>query len=167
MMISKRIKAFLLFGVILLSLVCAGCDNHPEQSTATGKFMTLSEAYEKHYIDRADLLNIAYHYNGEENINDSDFIPRRISLTELGEATIQAIKEAHLNRIINDAPQATIEGIKIARYFGTYNNCVVLVMRDDYLIVDPLVNNEYVLDGVKFLNFVDGYPIGIEIYIEE
>lgn len=153
-------KAYLILGLILISFICLGCS----YSRGTGKFYKLVEAYENNFITRDDLLNIAYYYNDEKNINDPDFTPKSVSMDELDKRTITEIKYTHLNRIIEEAPTASIEGIHIHKYFGSYNDYVVLLIIDDFTFADIICIDEYEIDGVKFLHFKDGYPMGIEVW---
>lgn len=150
---------------------CEVCGFRTDENTVIqkpqGKFYKLSEAYEKKLIDREDLLNIAYYYNGKVNINDSGFVPEKTE-DKLSDKTLEdMIKATHLNRIVYDTPAADIGGISVSGYFGTYNGCVVVIMRDYYNIVDPIITEEYVIDDVKFSKFADGYPAGVEIWVKE
>ena len=140
---------------ILLCLFCSsslsGCNNYIRY------FYTLTDAYNNGYITRADLLNIAYYYNGMTNVNDENFVPTEILQNDLSKKTIKAIKNTYLATILENDPNATIEGVHISRYFGKYGDCVSLSMRDDYTCVDLLPSiEEYIIDGVKFINYIDG-----------
>lgn len=136
----------------------SGCNNY------IGDFYTLTDAYNNGYITREDLLNIAYYYNDMTNVNDEAFVPIEISQNDLSKKTIKAIKNTYLATILENASYATVDGIHISSYFGQYGDCVSLSMRDDYTCVDLLPPvEEYIIDGVKFINYIDG-PYGLAIW---
>lgn len=69
-----------------------------------------------------------------------------------------------MERIIKENTKAKLDGIKIKEYYGTYNKCVAVFVQDNYRVIDVLIEEEYILNGVKFLNFT--FP-GLEIWCEK
>lgn len=153
--VKKHISILLCaFGIVSLT----GCNND------IGEFYSLAEAYNNGYITRNDLLNIAYYYNNETNVNDETFVPKEISVNDLSKKTLKAIKNTYLVTILKNDSKATLDGVHLNKYFGKYGDCVSLNMKDDYTCYDLLPPiEEYVIDGVKFLNYIDG-PYGITVW---
>lgn len=155
--------------LLMISLpICVFCSACKKQSNSeTGTFYTMREAYEKNYIDRGALLNIAFYYNKQQNLNDSSFVPNDISMSDINEQTIFSIKNTHLQRIKEKyrvQASATIEGVSIGRYFGKYNDCFAVIMTDKYLTFDLLPMNDIEIDGVTFVKCLERFPGGIEIW---
>ncbi len=163
MTLSKTFSSSLL---LINCLFFAGCNNkNNNNQSQIGSFYKLTVAYNNGFLNRNDLLNIAYHYNSYSNINDSDFVPHVFSMDDLDEETITLIKKSHLKRIESDSFHPSIEDVSICNYYGTYNNIVVIRVLDKYILYDPLPPiEEYIIDGVKFLNYVEGYPSGFEVW---
>ena len=76
------------------------------------------------------------------------------------------IKQTYLCELIKEVSKATLDDINISAYYGTYNNCVALVIGDAYHIVDPLIEYNYTLDNVIFNTFIDGGPAGLQIFVK-
>ena len=172
----KKIIPFLLiisFSLIGCNNVIDSCLNNNQESDSNsslsndlksyGTFYKLSEAYQLNYLDKNDLLNIAYYYNNE-NVNDSTFTPS--NLIELDKDLENQIKQTYLCELIKEVSKATLDDINISAYYGTYNNCVALVIGDAYHIVDPLIEYNYTLDNVIFNTFIDGGPAGLQIFVK-
>ena len=153
----KRIKKI----ISLLSFFCISILSSCAKDYEIGNFYTLSKAFYKGYINHQDLLNIAYYYNGEKNVNE-DFELKEVNQSDLDEYTINSIIYSHYEEKREDS--ITIDEIEITDYYGTYNGAVCVVVFDNTL-VDILVFEEYFIDGVKFLDFVPGFPHGPEIWV--
>lgn len=146
--------------ILLLCLLSLGIISSCGKNYEIGQFYTLSKAFYKGYINHQDLLNIAYYYNGEKNVNE-DFELKEVNQSDLDEYTINSIIYSHYEEKREDS--ITIYEIEITDYYGTYNGAVCVVVFDNTL-VDILVFEEYFIDGVKFLDFVPGFPHGPEIW---
>ena len=153
---GKYIKKTFILILFFICFILSGC----KTNTSNGKFLSIKEAYESKLIDKNDLLNIAYYYNNNENINEEfEFINQDDN--ELSSNIINMIKNAHLERIKNKTSNASIDGIIIKKFHGKYKDCYVVEITDSYIMVDVLIEPIYIIDGVKFQNFT--FP-GIEIW---
>ena len=135
----KRILSMLLviISVISLSFAFGSCvDNQTAEQGAAGTFYTVTEAYEKGYLTREQVMSIAYYHNGgnskNEDIMGEDYVPLPKAPGELSSETENAIKQVHLNFYYEDNDYAELSGVRIDRYYGTYNGCVVVMTSDDY-----------------------------------
>ena len=153
--ILKKLSAFIIFFCLFFTV---GCNNKEY-----GRFYSIKEAYESELIDKNDLLNIAYYYNGNKNINDVDFDIIPIDESLLTDDIEKKIKKDHLKRIEDDVIDSSIDGVYLLDYLGTYNDCHIIKVRDKYRKIDIYYEPLYIIDGVEFENF--GFP-GIEIWIE-
>ena len=122
--------AALLLGVGALGL--AGCG-----PKTYGTFYTLQEAYDNGYLTRENLMSIAYYKNGGRRYNESimpeDYAPIPKDPEELSESTslrIRSTAAADWNAEYPD-DDATAEDFWIDYYYGTYGNCVAVMMRDN------------------------------------
>lgn len=163
----KNIKKIISMLSIFFVSILSSCGEN-QVNYELGTFYGLSEAFRKGFLTHEDLLNIAYYYNWEKNVNE-DFEIKEADVEDLDEFTLNSIIYSHYEKIKDEIPGPTNpeENIEIGRYFGTYNGNVCLLVRDDYFAVDIIVIEEYVIDGVKFLNFKDKYPMGIELWVSE
>lgn len=124
------IKKIICIGVIILMLIsmtaCA-----PKQ---LGNFFSLQEAFDEGLLLHHDLKNIAYYQNGE--IEDENFEPIPKMPEILSEKTKSAIKETRAydlkNQSTNPIKDAKTKDITIVNYYGTYNNCVAVMIDDCY-----------------------------------
>lgn len=150
---KKTITLFLLIISVFLIQSCNNMNN-------LGTFYSLEEAYEMKLISKEDLINIAFYYNGEKQINDSSIsIKEKIKLTETQE---QKIKNAHADRLKDITDNIDLSLVYIKEYYGQYNNCYAVYIVDYYRTIDVYTIDEYVIDGVKFKDYT--IP-SIEIFI--
>lgn len=118
----KKIKLFLIFGVILFSLVgICGCKKNENRND----FYTLQEAYTKKLLTVENLKSIAsYHNNGKQVENN------------LNEKVINEIKKIAAYKMQNDKSNPMIEAkakdFIITKYYGTYNKSVVFMINNPY-----------------------------------
>lgn len=158
---GKRIIWFcLLLFMVLLFLSC--CSFNSIESN--GRFYSLEDAVENGFINKEDLWNIAYYYNGNKNVNDEIFEIKDKNPSSLSDEIKNQIKLTHLERIIEENPKAEIEGIEVKQYYGSYNGYIAVFVKDNYRVIDILIEEEYIVDGIKFLNFT--FP-GLEIWCKE
>lgn len=122
---------------IAAALLCgvAGC-----APQASGTFYTLEEAYEAGFLTRDDLMSIAYYHNGgrehNESIMDEEYAPKPRVPQELSEEMSSKIRNTAAYDYRNDefmnAPEAVADDFQIIEYCGTYNDCVAIMMTDNY-----------------------------------
>ena len=156
----------------IFAIVLSGCvveqetiaNNENNQEVVIGEIYTLNEAYDNGYIDKSDLLSIAYHYHAllpltrdgrayNEDIMDEDFVPQAMDPLELDDGTKNQIKKT-LTTLINSNGTKKIneDDIKIGKYYGTYNGGVAIVVyysKSDDIALDDVMHTETV-QGVNF-----------------
>ena len=109
------------------------------------KFYSISDAYTLGYINKENLEKLADYYNKDTH---------DISVDELGKKNIKKIKKAYFNQYLSsDYSFASTKDVIVSQYYGTYGNCVALYIRDAYHIADIRIIEEYVVDGVVFINY--------------
>lgn len=147
----KNVAIFVLAALMLLSIcvMAAGCSDDKKQTEdePTGTFYSLQEAYNAKLLTTEDLQTIADYYNNDITYPGS-----------LSEKTKQEIKTAHLNKITEDYPEATIDNVGVT-YYGTYNTCVIVEINLSCVIGDPLYYHEYVIGDVFFYNFTPALQV--------
>ncbi len=159
----RSVVRLLIFWFLFIILICLNsCFYNKEKEF--GKFYSLEEAVGNRLINEDDLLNIAYYFNDNKNINGENFELKIKNPSCLSDEIEKKIKQTHLERIIKENTKAKLDGIKIKEYYGTYNKCVAVFVQDNYRVIDVLIEEEYILNGVKFLNFT--FP-GLEIWCEK
>ena len=114
-----------------------------ELSVATNLY-SLQESYDRGYLTKEDLEQIAYYINNE------------LSYLQPLESSIEyAIKEAAAYKIRNREkepfPDATADGFTIVEYYGNYSDSFVVRMRDDYDLHPSDVSSYWIeIGGVQF-----------------
>ena len=120
-----------LISVISIAFAFGGCGGKDEK-----KFYTVTEAYEEGLLTREQIMSIAYyHHEGirrNEEVMGEDYIPLPLTPEKLSDKTENCLKQAYLNEYYQDKNYAELSGVKIDRYYGTYNGQVVVMMSDDY-----------------------------------
>ncbi len=115
--------------VIVMMLAMTACA--PKQR---GEFCTLQEAYDQGLLTQDDLKNIAYYQNGGSD--DENFEPMPKTPESLSDKTEKAIKETRAydlrNQDTNPIKKAKAKDVTILKYYGTYNNCVAVMITDYY-----------------------------------
>lgn len=137
MLKSKINKLFLIFGVILFSLVgVVGCSNQTVNSTyistnfeedtvEINHFYTLQEAYNMLLLSIEDLEKIAsYHNNGKQ---DNDNLNLAV-INEIKKIAAYNFQNDEFNPVLN----AKAEDFSITKYYGTYNNIIVFMINNPY-----------------------------------
>lgn len=151
---QKKIQILGVIIMVCLGLFC-GCVNN------NGTFYNLQEAYDNGWLTQKDLQSIAFYYNGGSS--DESFIPEPKNPEILSKKTEEQIKKTYLNVIKKDFPNAKTSGISIAEYYGVYNDCIAVRIKDNYYAVDIAVEPDYKIGGVSFYNFTLS---GIQIWRE-
>lgn len=124
-----------------------GCTN------VEGELYRLDEAYANGWLSQEDLQNISFYYNGTEY---TDFVPAPKNPAVLSKDTEKKIKKTHLRKLKKDMPDATVDNIEIAAYYGTYGDCVAVYVRDDLIMYDLLFSEKEIIGGVEFYNYCAG-----------
>lgn len=113
-------------------------DKSKVDETFDGKFYSLREAYANGWLTQSDIMSIAYYHNGgrayNEEIMSEDYMPSLKTPEVLSAETQLKIKNdaaKDFNEEFN-VDYAKAEGIRIDEYCGSYGDCVVLMLRDDY-----------------------------------
>ena len=128
------IKKIICVGVVIVMLVAlvmlvaiATYEPAPEKK---GDFYTLQEAYDQGLITLDDLKSIAYYQNGGSE--DESFVPMSKNPEVLSNETEKAIKETIVYDVRKEDPvsggEIKIINITIQNYYGTYNNCVAVMI---------------------------------------
>lgn len=136
-----------------------------------GDFYTLTDAYEKGLLGIEDIKNIAYYQNTsigidyaiEEGLIEEDFVPSPITPQELSYAQEFALREtkAYLRRHaqVMARENASPDDFSIIRYYGIYNDCIVVMMHEEGTMYTEAVWQE-IIDGV-----IIDYSNGNRIYV--
>lgn len=124
---------------------------------AMGMLYTLEIAFEKGWLTTEELQSIAYYYCEESIYHDYSedelhpLIPKK-PLT-LSNVIQNVIKQTYLDELKEHAPDATLENVKVAYYFGTYGDCIIIGVSDNYFDYDYLFIPEYYIGEVLFHNY--------------
>ena len=144
-------------------------DTEPTQKEETpppGEFYSLEEAYEKGWISKNDLMNIAYYKNGNKLFEEvENFTPSPKNPETLSEETENAIKEtrAYDLRIGQFNFEAISGDVYIDEYLGTYNGYVVVMLSDKYTNFAAMESFDNI-DGVT-IYYSDSQGISLWKYI--
>ena len=144
-------KTIYIVVLIIFSLLITGCKKG-ENSIREGIFYTLSEAYNNNIIDKDDLINIAYYYNGKRNINDQTVEIKSLDWEKFNDDVILAIKYNYY--LYNSDYFDNYRNITIREYYGSYND-TYCVMMESYCVAGDVLFYDLEIDGVKFEEFTD------------
>lgn len=125
-------------------------------------FYTLDEGYRYGWLTDSDLNSIAYYYyENDQSVHLGKYgTPKPKDPETLSAETEQQIKEAFRDYLIHSMKFSSpdMEAVNIYKYYGTYNDCVVVGIKYDYLIVDPIFEEEHSIGSVTFdHNFSNWY----------
>ena len=151
---KKGLVKFNLFA-ILFSLCLVGC--YPRY--IKGQILRIEETYNKGFITRNDLLNIAYYIDHETKNNDEEFEIKEIDNESFNEEIQYSIKVATQKYIFkDDGYEPKIEDLNIIKFYGCYNKTYVIRIHDINVFVDVGQMDTYI-DGVliKFMSCAS-YP---------
>ena len=128
----------------LFSLCLVGC--HPRY--IKGEILRIEETYNKGFITRNDLLNIAYYIDHEVKYNDEEFEIKKIDYEKFDENIQYSIKVATQKYIFKDEGyESKIEDLEIGNFFGCYDKTYVVQIRDKKIKVESIIMDRYI-DGV-------------------
>ncbi|MCL2140420.1 MAG: hypothetical protein FWH42_01900 [Dehalococcoidia bacterium] len=143
---AVAIAVILLLCGILVPL-SAGCDdkvlvNDNPKEEITGKFYSLQKAYDDGLLSRQDLMNIASYPSSFGNAELALSVDTQLSIKE-------ACAESLRNRTTSPITEATADDITIEYYFGTYNNCVAVIVSNAFTLYSDALWDD-VIAGVVF-----------------
>ena len=149
--------------VSLFSLCLVGC--HPRY--IKGQILRIEETYNKGFITRNDLLNIAYYIDHEVKYNDEEFEIKEIDNECFNEEIQYSIKVATQKYILkDDVYEPKIEDLNIIKFYGCYNKTYVIRIHDINVDVDYAQMDTYI-DGVLIkYRFCASYP-GIVCWVKD
>lgn len=135
-------KKVLILGIALYILFSlAACKQ--EEVESMGTLYSLQAAYDEGLLTVDDLRSIAYYHN--DNIQYPEVLDEKIE---------QTIKKTYAEiirtRSSNPHTEATTCDVSIIRYFGTYNDCVAVILFDSFTDY-PSVMREKKIAGVTFV----------------
>ena len=150
----KKVISVLLSVASALCFIFAFSGCKDEEIKVSGEFYTLKEAYDNGWLVKSDVRNIAFYYYKFYKMEDpnDDIIP--IDPQELSEKMQKELKLAYLERI--DVIDGTTEKVDIYINYGIYGNDIVVGIKSDYLMCDIIVEQEFDIGGVVFLDFWQG-----------
>ena len=106
----------------LFSLCLVGC--YPRY--IKGQILRIEETYNKGFITRNDLLNIAYYIDNEVKYNDEEFEIKKIDYEKFNENFQYSIKVVTQKFIFkDDGYEPKIEDLEIVEFFGNYDKVYV------------------------------------------
>lgn len=120
---------------------------------------SLQDAYRYNLLTKENLMSIACRYYDNYGYEENPYAGKYTSTEELSESTATEIKQAYLEQI--DLSEGDIDRVHIMWYFGNYNGNIAISIRSEYILIDPIIEEEYYLDGVLFKNF---WPGSISVY---
>ena len=128
----KKIMVLGIAMVVLFSMAAmSGCN--PKE--APGTFYTLQEAYDAELLSKQDLQSIAY-YHGSSDV-DGAFVPTLKDPNVLDKGTKKAIKQSWVKELrTKSCVDATIKGVAICEYYGTYDGSIALMIADSFSLYD-------------------------------
>ena len=149
--------------VALFSLCLVGC--HPRY--IKGEILRIEETYNKGFITRNDLLNIAYYIDNEVKYNDEEFEIKEIDNESFNEEIQYSIKVATQKYIFKDEGyEPKIEDLEIGNFFGCYDKTYVVQMRDKKIKVESIIMDRYI-DGVLIKTLARNCYPGIVCWVKD
>lgn len=114
------LSILLLFGICVMVVGCS-YDEQETEDEKEGTFYSLQEAYDRGLLSQENLLSIAYYHN--------NWIPYT---DRLSENIAKSIKR-DLTKILEEKDNKPIQAVDcetaiIEKYYGTYNNCVAVIV---------------------------------------
>ncbi len=147
--------------ISLFSLCLVGC--HPRY--IKGELLGVEETYNKGYITRNDLLNIAYYIDNETKNNNEEFEIKEIDNKSFNEEIQYSIKVATQKYIFeDDGYEPKIEDLEIAEFFGYYDKVYVIQIRDVKVKVESIIMDRYI-DGVLIKTLARNCHPGIVCWV--
>ena len=149
--------AVMTLAALLLVISCAAFSACGKDWTQ-GEILEISEAYELGYLDREDVMDIAYCFNdgnfGNEEFISDDYKPKRKNPDILTEDVEARIREAEIKNWEFENPDI----LRVKNYIGTYGDCIAVTM--DILAWGISESYYYTLyvDGIKFYASITTYP---------
>ena len=167
--ISKTVAFILMLGIIFVSV--AGCypanagsdlqlqiepqeddDEMIDPIDVDGAFYSLQRAYDNEWLTISDLQSIANHQN--QGTKPSDILSAELK-AEIKETAAENLRTNSTNPI----PEATAADITIIKYYGTYNNCIAVMISNIYTESSAALRDVEVA-GIMF-NYFNGNSITV------
>lgn len=105
-----------------------------EKEESVKPFYNLCEAYKRGFLTVADIKSIAYYHHKKSE--DEGFVPTPKTPEVMNAETENAIKEDaainYRNKNPNIEKEITSEDFVILKYYGTYNDCVAVIVDYKY-----------------------------------
>ena len=158
----KKSKTLLRFAVItlaalLLVISCAAFSACGKDWTQ-GEILEISEAYELGYLDREDVLDIAYCFNdgnfGNEEFISDDYKPKRKNPDILTEDVEALVREAEGTSRGFENPDIII----VRNYIGTYGDCMAVTIGVLAWGIPESYYYTLYVDWIKFYASITTYP---------
>ena len=131
----------------IASICCCACGN------SKGRFYTLREAYENGLLSEHDIMDIAYYYRdvtmdgGLDDDIRENYTPTPKSPDKLSDDTVNSIKKTYRRDILK-RNTASLKRIRISYYYGTYGDCVVASVLDNFAYYDYQFDDDYYVAGI-------------------
>ena len=151
---KSKFKYYVLLVLIAVCFIFAFSGCKDEEIKVSAEFYTLKEAYDNGWLDKSDLRNIAYYYYKFYKTEDPNGDTEPIEPQELTEKIQKKLKLAYLERI--DVTDGTIDKVDIYMNYGFYGNDIVVGITSEYWMCDIIVEQEFDIGGVVFLDFWQG-----------
>ena len=134
-------KFLILWTALCMLFFLAACKKEGDE--LIGTFFTLQEAYDGGWLTVDDLRSIAdYH-------NDNIEFPEALDLG-IEQAVKETAAEAIRTRLSNPFREAIAGDVSIVGYYGTFNDCVAVLLHDTFTDY-PCVIWEESITGVTFI----------------
>lgn len=117
-----------------------------------GKFYTPENAYENGWLNEGDLKSIACDYYDHYSYEENPYSGMFTSTEELTEEMEAEIKQAYLEQFV-ELPEGDRNRVKIYHCYGIYNGNVVIGIRSNYMIIDPVPPEDTDIGGVIFKDY--------------
>ena len=156
-MILKSVPKMVI--ALVTSLTLFSCSSNPVES---GVFFSIEQAFSEGWLSTNDLEIISYYYDQEVNGFEKDnsiFVPSPMTPSTLSSSTQDLIKQTYLNRFLSVNGDYDIEmaNVKIDYYLGTYDDCVIVGVTDNYFNYDYLFEKEHIIGDILFNDYCPAF----------
>ena len=157
---KKSHKIFWLIGLSLILEVSVSCEQPID-----GHFYGVEEAYNLGYISKEDLYDLSFYYNHPSKEDYETYNKPILTVEDIDKTIVPSLKNTYIEEYCeryggNPSP----DDVRIIRYYGKYNNLYAVRMILSYIIIDPIYQPIYYIDGVQFNYFVNSVETGIALW---
>ncbi|MDE6201152.1 MAG: hypothetical protein K2M47_04660 [Clostridiales bacterium] len=133
-----------IISVVCITFTFVGCGERPNEETTDtdGRLCTITNAFNEEYLDGDDLKSIACGYYEWQNIEENPY-------SGLYEAPAKPLSKETEKKIIR-AYFGQSEGLKILKYYGTYEGNVVVTLGYEDIDYDGVEKVDLTIGGVNF-----------------